>query len=338
MIKDEIYLLANNFLSMAFSTLEEKQFILEEHWHIDHLCYRTSTPENYLRLKNYFEKFSSLLIESEVNGRLISTFKLPYPIIYKHWEIDLIEIPAPKKGKLTVDGFEHFEIVCDIPFDEIRTRYNIFQFKDNGLSKLLNQELEVSFENFSLKFHHLSLESVINLEQNKLVQSAIEETNLLKILKPFNPLIAGTFPLKLDTNDSDLDILISSKDFDLVKKIALESLSIYPQFKYSELIVNGEPSLNISFIYQTLKVDVFVQKTPSIRQRGYLHFLIEERILKIAGDSLREKIKQLRNQGLKTEPAFSQAMQLKEDPFEELLLIQKKSNQNLKELLLNRLK
>lgn len=163
---NEIKAQANSFLTMAFAELERKNFALDKHWHIDHLCYRTSTQENYLSTKKQFESFSKLLIESEVNGRLISTFKLPASIIFNDWEIDLIEVPAPKAGKITTDGFEHFEIVCDLTFDEIKSRYAQCQFDESGLAKNFNQELEVIFDSFALKFHHLSLESVINIEMN----------------------------------------------------------------------------------------------------------------------------------------------------------------------------
>ena len=113
---------ALDFLALAFAELERKNFVLEKRWPIDHLCYRTSTEDNYLIIKRLFESFSKLLIESEVNGRLISTFKLEAPIVFREWEIGLIEVPAPKKGKLVTDGF-------------------------------------------AVKFHHMSLESVIEIER-----------------------------------------------------------------------------------------------------------------------------------------------------------------------------
>lgn len=164
MTLNEMITQANEFLTKAFAELERKNFALDKHWHIDHLCYRTSTQENYQTVKKRFESFSKLLIESEVNGRLISTFKLPQPIIFKNWKIDVIEIPAPKKGKITNDGFEHFEIVCDLSFDEIKKLYAGFKFDESGLSKKLNPELEVVFDGFALKFHRLYLEEVIKLE------------------------------------------------------------------------------------------------------------------------------------------------------------------------------
>lgn len=98
-------------------------------------------------------------------------------------------------------------------------------------------------------------------------------------------------------------------------------------------MVQGEPTLLISFSYQGIDFEIFGQKTPSIRQRGYLHFLIEERLLKNGGVRFAEKIKEARMNGLKTEPAFAKVLGLSGDPYEELLIIQKKSNQELKALI-----
>jgi predicted metalloenzyme YecM len=324
---------AQDFLKRAFAELEQNHFTLDEHWHIDHLCYRTSTQENYIATKRQFELFSKLLIESEVNGRLISTFKLPTPIIFKDWEIDLIEVPAPKLGKITTDGFEHFEVVCDLTFDEIKSRYAGFQFDESGLAKAFNQELEFSFNGFALKFHPMSLESVVNVEANPHVFSALHTSNILKILKPFRPLVAGTFPLNINVADSDIDILISTKDLGLAKKTLIENFGDAPNFNAGEILVKGEPTLVISFSYQGMDFEIFGQRTPSIKQQGYLHFLIEERLLKIGGSLFAEKIKQVRAEGLKTEPAFAKVLGLKGDPFEELLILQKQSNAALKALL-----
>lgn len=330
---NEISTQANNFLNMAFAELRVNNFTLEEHWHIDHLCYRTSTQENYLSTKRRFEQFSRLLIESEVNGRFISTFKLPTPIIFNDWAIDLIEVPAPKVGKITIDGFEHFEVVCDLTFDEIKSRYAQCQFDESGLSKDFNQELEISFNGFAVKFHHISLESVINIEANPSVFSALKNSNTLKILKPFMPLMAGTFPLNINVAGSDIDILVSADDVSVLKQVLKEKFCGFDNYKCNEIIVKGEPTVLISFSYQGIDFEIFGQKIPSIRQQGYLHFLIEERLLKTGGNLFAQKVKEARTRGLKTEPAFAKVLELGGDPFEELLLIQKWKNSALKSLL-----
>lgn len=331
--KTELEDQANQFLVRAFDELEKSNFTLEKNWHIDHLCYRTSTEEAYLSTKKQFESFSKLLIESEVNGRLISTFKLKTPLIFQEWEIDLIEVPAPKKGKVVRDGFEHFEIVCDLTFDEIKARYKNCQFDDSGLAKEFNQELEISFSDFALKFHHLSLESVINIEANHFIFSALTESKILKKLKTFNPLIAGTFPLNVHVTGSDVDVLVSNADLDFMKRKIIEELGEFSNFQCRDLLVDGEPTVLASCSCQGISFEIFGQRTASVKQRGYLHFLVEERLLKVGGTSFAEKVQSARQKGLKTEPAFAKVLGLPGDPYKELLNIQKKSHAELKSLM-----
>lgn len=322
---------AHLFLERAFADLDRNQFALDPHWHIDHLCYRTSTQENYLAVKGQFHQFSRLLIESEVNGRLISTFKLQTPIVFNEWEIDLIEVPAPKAGKTTQEGFEHFEVVCDLPFDQIKKRYSQCQFDESGLIKDFNQELEIPFGSFALKFHHLSLESVINVEANGPVFSALQKTDILKILRPFSPLLAGSFPLNVNLSNSDLDILICIDDLRVAEEFLSEKLGHFQNFRCEEILVKNRPTLLVSFSFQGLNFEIFGQNQPTVMQEAYLHFLIEERLLKIGDEAFFQKIIEARARGLKVEAAFAKTLELRGDPFDETLALQKQSNVNLKD-------
>ena len=48
---------------------------------------------------------------------LIATVKLYEPIIYRDRHINIIEIPAPKVGKIAQNEFEHVEFVIDTSFE-----------------------------------------------------------------------------------------------------------------------------------------------------------------------------------------------------------------------------
>lgn len=152
------------FLARVFSEIENANIDLKD-WLIDHICYRTSSEENYQESKNYFANLGELLIESEVNGRLIATYKLDEPIKYRDYIIPLVEVPAPKKGKITFEGFEHIEVVIDCSFEDILEAYPHCSFETKGTSKELNPELEIEFGDCAIKFHHQSLEEVIEIEK-----------------------------------------------------------------------------------------------------------------------------------------------------------------------------
>ncbi len=169
---------ANEFLSHLAADLNFNKIVLLPDWDIDHLCYRAPSDERYEVLKNIFSSFSELLIESPVNGRLISTFKLDVPIAFQDWLIDLIELPAPKAGKVTPEGFEHIEVVCDVPLTELQSQYSHLNLDLGGLRKPFNQELEIVLGQRNIKFHHMSLESVIRFEATGRVNEAVALTRI----------------------------------------------------------------------------------------------------------------------------------------------------------------
>lgn len=288
------------------------------HWPVDHLCYRTQTEAEYLFYKNELSQFSQLLIESEVNGRFISTFKLFESLKYQSRYIDLIELPAPKPGKITPTGFEHIEFVSPKSLIWIKEKYSHLNLKTAGLKKNFNQELEINLGEGSIKFHNQSLESVINLESQLLAFSALNNSMVLSNLKAYSPLVAGTFPLRLNTESSDLDILVHAKD---LNKLESELKAIYKdiRIKFHKYKVEGIESLIVNFIFQKVPIEIFAQDIQSCEQRAYKHFQVEEQLLKLGGNPLRQKVMSLRQQGLKTEPAFAKALNLVGDPYIKLL-------------------
>lgn len=322
---------AQTFLESLFRTLDEKNIVLEKHWMIDHLCYRTSSLEQYLSFKNEFSKFSELLIESDVNGRPIATYKFSEPIKFRDWQIQVVELPAPKPGKVTVDGFEHIEVVCDESFEQIKNRYQQIQFDDSGLKKDFNQEYEMAVGQYALKFHHLSLESVIRLERNHNVYKALKNSEILKRFKHYRPLVAGTFPLGVFTETSDLDILLQSADFEITSTELIDAYGELEDFELQEIQVKNEPTLLVSFSVEGVRFEVFVQSQETVSQTAYQHFQIEERLLSLGDTDFIDTVRNLRmNEGLKTEPAFAKALELSGDAYQALLSLRNETEEALK--------
>ncbi|EGG20883.1 dihydroxybiphenyl dioxygenase domain-containing protein [Cavenderia fasciculata] len=168
----------------------------------DHICYRVSSQENYDTKKEAFLKDGhELLSEAVINGRPICTFKLQQPIVWNYTnaagqqqtrQIPLVELPSPKPSKPQVDGLEHVEFVTTQEFQSFIDQYDA-QIKQHGgakwilaaLKKEINADVEVECEltkedklalnhpsdsidqrrTFSAKFHHESLEKVIEYEK-----------------------------------------------------------------------------------------------------------------------------------------------------------------------------
>ncbi|GAM17910.1 hypothetical protein SAMD00019534_010850, partial [Acytostelium subglobosum LB1] len=150
----------------------------------DHLCYRVSSQEIYQTKKSEFlSNNHTLLAETMVNGRLICTFKLSQPLVYHDTvtgttrTIELVELPSPKPNRPQLDGLEHTEFVIDEDFQKFIERHRDVmrgQWVLQALNKELNADVETEFEpshlmaerrTFSAKFHHQTLEKVIEIEK-----------------------------------------------------------------------------------------------------------------------------------------------------------------------------
>lgn len=298
------------FLEKVFRQLEAKSIHLRPHWSIDHLCYRTESEESYEKNKIIFSNLGELLIESEVNNRLISTFKLFEPIHYHGREIQLLELPAPKKGKPTTEGLEHIEVVCDLALEDLANQYSHLSVQTKGMEKDFNRELEIELDGSAIKFHHLSLESVIHLEENTKVFQALKSSEVLNILSTYSPQIVGTFPLALHQADSDLDILLYADNLFELEACLKKSFSSMNAFKIHPQKVDGIDSLIASFVFDKVPFELFAQNIPTHEQVAFRHFQTEERLLKLGGENFFQSVFKYRQIGLKTEPAFASALNL----------------------------
>ena len=324
---------AIDFLKKLFLSLDKSQIDIAPHWDIDHLCYRVDSLKRYEELKNSFLSFGKLLIESDVNGRPIATFKLNSPIVFKNWPIDVVELPAPKPSKPTKEGFEHVEVVCDLSFNELEEKYKHLQLDLGGLNKEFNQEFEIVLGERNLKFHHMSLESVIRVEENKTVFRAIADSNILRSFKNYTPFIAGTFPLGIHTKNSDVDVLMYAVDLNELEVTLKSHYESHDEFECLRSFVDGIETLIVNFNQGHVPFEIFAQNRPVVEQKAYKHFQVEERLIKLGGDLFKETVMGFRMDGTKTEPAIAEALNIEADPYNELLILQKADAFKLKNII-----
>lgn len=333
MNKTDFYFQAEAFLKHLFAQLKIHEVELQPHWSIDHLCFRTQSLESYEHHKKNFISFGDLLIESQVSGRMIATYKLHEAMKFQGYTINIIELPAPKFGKVTIEGFEHAEVVIDLPFETLCKKLTRCHLDESGLKKVFNQELEIEMQGCALKFHLLSLESVITLEKNQKVHHALMASRVLEILKAYRPVVAGTFPLGLEIAGSDLDILLTSSNLLALEKIIQTSFQGLEKFESYFTAKSGLETLIARFSFGDVPFELFAQSIESLQQDAYKHFQVEERLLKLGDQSLRKTVGLLRDQGLKTEPAFAKALNLSGDPYAELLRLHALAERELRLIL-----
>jgi len=120
-----------SFVSSIIMNLNSQYGMDVTNYQADHVCYRTATVYEYKRLVEALQADINnicLLVESEIGGRSIATFKLAMPIEISNpcittgdggggdsssstRRIDVIEIPSPKDGSPYISGLEHVEFV-----------------------------------------------------------------------------------------------------------------------------------------------------------------------------------------------------------------------------------
>jgi hypothetical protein len=151
------------FLNDLFSKIEDIDLNVDP-YELDHICYRVETNNEYQQKKLDLAPFGDLLVESMVNGRLISTFKLHQPILFRERKIYLLELPSPKSQHSYHSGFEHAEFVTKDPLQKIVDRYPQYSFEVFGIHKKINADITLKLGDYCIRFHNQNLEQVIQQE------------------------------------------------------------------------------------------------------------------------------------------------------------------------------
>jgi predicted metalloenzyme YecM len=152
------------FLDEIFSKLSDIELKVDQ-YELDHICYRVESLDQYKLKKAELSPLGELLVESMVNGRLISTFKLHEPIYYKKRSISLVELPSPKSGHSYKSGLEHVEFVTKEPLQKIVERYPQYSFEVFGIHKKINADITLKLGDYCIRFHNQNLEDIIKLEK-----------------------------------------------------------------------------------------------------------------------------------------------------------------------------
>ncbi len=137
---------------------------------------------------------------------------------------------------------------------------------------------------------------------------------ILARLKDFDPMLAGTFPLGIEIEGSDFDIICHARNLQDFQKIMRELFGHHEGFTQRSGKTR-EPSVITSFKLGANEVEIFSQDIPTREQNAVRHMQIEARLLKFAKPEAREAIRALKRAGLKTEPAFAQLFQIEGEPY-----------------------
>ncbi|MGL4372576.1 MAG: DUF4269 domain-containing protein, partial [Turicibacter sp.] len=146
--------------------------------------------------------------------------------------------------------------------------------------------------------------------KQKRAYDILSKLNLFEILKPYHPILVGTIPIEIEIDNSDLDIICEVHDFEAFKNLLQTHFSNGSQFKMNDSIIKSKRVLTVNFFVDEFEIEIYGENLPSLLQNGYRHMIVEHRLLKLGGPQLRRAILQLKEKGVKTEPAFAQYLGL----------------------------
>lgn len=156
----------NEFITGIYKQLSLLGLMVDD-FKPDHLCFRVASTDDYSYYKNELLAHATLLSEAKINGRPISTFLLKNEFSYKNKMIKILELPAPKPGSPYKTGFEHVEFVISDSFTVFQSKYPHLSLTRSG-PKNFNAELVLKTPVGQVKFHHVSLDRVIEIEDSKI--------------------------------------------------------------------------------------------------------------------------------------------------------------------------
>ena len=160
-------------------------------------------------------------------------------------------------------------------------------------------------------------------ERQKLAFSEIKKHKVLEKLKKYHPILIGTIPIEIDVPESDLDIICECQNHSEFKAYLLDQFSQKKDFKLYSIKQNGIESTIAEFKTDNFLFEIFGQNIPTERQDAYRHMIIERNVLEEKGFEFKQKVKDLKSSGIKTEPAFAKLLGLKGNPYAELLKLEK---------------
>lgn len=160
----------------------------------------------------------------------------------------------------------------------------------------------------------------------------LEELDLLQRLDAYEPVVIGTPPLGIDVAGSDIDVACYATDLTVFAvALAREFGAMAGYLLYQRPFRTG-PAMICRFTHSAWSVEIFGQSVPVADQHGVRHFHIERRLLDLLGPEFRAEITALKAGGMATEPAFAQLLGLRGDPYQALLMLEDRADDDVRQL------
>ncbi|MBP3127243.1 DUF4269 domain-containing protein [Thalassospira sp. ER-Se-21-Dark] len=148
----------------------------------------------------------------------------------------------------------------------------------------------------------------------------LDRHRLIDCLAAYQPEVVGTLPLAIDVPESDIDILCNVPDLTVFSEFSGRAFGHFDGYRLHKRPATSHvaAALVVRFECDGLPIEIFATDCPTRLQYGFVHMLVEARILCVMGDEFAHQVRALKQAGTKTEPAFARLLGLSGDPYIEL--------------------
>ena len=165
-------------------------------------------------------------------------------------------------------------------------------------------------------------------------QARLDRAGVFSRLAEFDPRWVGSIPLDIHGPGADADICCTAgEDLEAFRGALTRHFGHHAGFRANPNTHAGEASIIACFSIADLPVEIYGRRRPVETHESYIHWLAEDRVLKLAEDRLRLDIRTTKAGGLKTEPAFGQCLKLGGDPFVEVLKLASPCDDALRQII-----
>jgi len=170
-------------------------------------------------------------------------------------------------------------------------------------------------------------------QRQKEVYSTLQELNVLHTLRDYNATLVSTICLDIDVPESDLDIICQFLAADKFEFTLQKEFKDHRDFSISRTGSENSVQIVAEFKSGNFIIEIFGSVLPIEEQNAYRHLSVARRLIKLGGDSFREKLRNLKSKGFKTEAAIAELLNLSGDPYAAVLKLEEASDRHLLSLI-----
>ncbi len=164
-------------------------------------------------------------------------------------------------------------------------------------------------------------------------RAILDRAGIFTKLSEFDPRWVGSIPLEIQGPGADADICCTGGDLDQFEAALNTAFGALPGVRIIQNIHADEPSVIAKLTIEGLDIEIYGRARPVEAHESYVHWLAEDRLLKLAEPRLRDDIRATKLTGLKTEPAFAKCLGLGGDPYVEMLKLASPSDNALRTII-----